>query len=96
MSKRKLSQNQMALALKGLGNFSIMIRKGGDWYASVDAEIRESSVLINPTVSEKTPYAAVAALFAIYTTPGTRVVLNAKRSNEREVRWNGFMWEDAP
>ena len=43
-----------------------------------------------------TPLDAVAALFAIYAAPGTRVVLNAMRSNRREVRWNGFMWEDWP
>ena len=92
MSAQTLTHQQMALALRALGDFSVMIRQEGDWYASVRAEIKEGAFLTEPTVSEETPFDAVAALFAIYTAPGALVV----RPDRREVRWNGFMWEDAP
>lgn len=89
-----MNTTQKALALNALGGFSIKIRSSGDWYASVSAEIKRGVFLESPAVSEATPNKAVDSLFKIYTDLGVHVVLNAYGKDRREVRWNGFMWED--
>lgn len=91
-----MNTQQKALALRSLGNFSVMVREAGDWYASVDAEIKDGAVLISPCVSEANPNKAICALFDEYAKSGKLVVLNEMLANRRVVRWNGFMWEDAP
>ena len=92
--KVKLTTNQMALALSALGDFGIHIRKRGDWYASVRAEIKRGAFLEGPSVSAPSPDAAVLALFETYTAPGTIVVLHANEARRRHVQWNGFIWAD--
>lgn len=91
---KKMTTQQMALALYALGDFSVKVRPAGDWYAMTRAEIKDGSCLSSPSVSASSPDKAIRALFAIYAAEGAQIVLDAFRDNKRMVTWVGFMWRD--
>ena len=83
-------------ALKGLGGQCYLVmRAPGDWFISqIGAEIlRGHAMLVSETGSGQTPEAAVENAWEVFSS-SNRVVINATGHNRREVRWNGYMWED--
>jgi len=65
------------------------------WFISqIGAEIlRGHAMLVSETGSGQTPEAAVENAWEVFSS-SNRVVINATGHNRREVRWNGYMWED--
>ncbi len=85
---------QKFIALKAIDpDIALLCRSYGSWYLHFSPEIGKPSVLESPTQSGKDPSAAVEEAWDQYSR-ADRVVLNSYKENRREVRWNGFMWED--
>lgn len=83
-------------ALRLLGT-ALHMRKPGDWYVSfTGVEIKDRSTLQGAGKSGSSPEDAITKTWIALTTldGDKRIVINALADNRREVRWNGFMWED--
>jgi hypothetical protein len=71
----------------------------GDWGVFTDVEIGEGGMLVGAYGKGTNPEEAVLDLWNVLVTDlkaGAVVVIRAYSPNRREVRWNGFMWEDLP
>jgi hypothetical protein len=92
---------QKIMACQAIGSFSLRMRRPGDWYVDHSCvEKTNGSILDGGCVTEaSTPEAAVEQHWAWLTNlkPNQTIVVNANawRDNRRELRWNGFIWEDA-
>lgn len=88
-----------ALALRALTNeFSLNLRQDGSWYVRLPGveviEVGRLGMLLSPNQSERSPEAAINAAWEDYAVKPYRVVINAYSPSRREVKWNGYMWED--
>jgi len=71
----------------------------GDWGVFTGIEIGGDGILTGAFGKGTTPEEAVLDLWRLIVTelkPGAVLVIRAYSPNRREVRWNGFMWEDLP
>lgn len=89
---------QMLAAMKGLGVYpTLQMRAPGDWYVTLPSvEIGGDGLLCSAGESGTSPANAVAKTWLQIATlePPRRLVIRAMQNSRREVRWNGFMWED--
>lgn len=91
-----MTWEQKLYALKALAEVTLNMRKPGDWYACMHAELKGDGVLTSSAGDGASPAQAVEDLWEQYAEADVVVVLNAMDAQaRREVRWNGFMWEDA-
>jgi hypothetical protein len=98
MSDRLTWQEKFA-AIKALAPASLELRRPDDWYVlQSGVEVARGGMLEGCFGNGMTPEYAVEQHFKKLTklSIGEAVVTNAMTSERREVRWNGFMWEDAP
>ena len=97
-----MTWEQKIQACQAIGDFSLRMRKPGDWYVSQSAEKKKTNgaVLCGGCVTgAKTPEEAVNQHWDWLTSDedGDRVVLHSMSDTElRDVRWNGFMWQELP
>lgn len=96
-----MTWEQKAQALKAIAGdygFALHMRGPGDWYVSltrVEVSDGPDSVCVSsPTQSAATPQAAIEQAWEQHTTKAYCVIVNALNERRREVKWNGFMWED--
>lgn len=91
---------QALQALIGPLDTCLGMRHPGNWYVRQrGVEIGGDGMLTGPSVSGQTPEKAVEAYWNRLTElkPNFYIVTNAMSTTERrQVRWNGFMWEDVP
>lgn len=85
-------------AMKSLGiNPSVMMRRPGDWYVYLPGvEIGGNGMLTRVKGDGNSPATAITCAWQTIENlkAPLRIIINAMRNNRREVRWNGFMWED--
>ena len=83
-------------AMQALAATEIAMRKPGDWYCHMHAEIGGNGMLCGVISSKATPQDAVEDVWReVSELPtGRYLVMNAHGSNRRAVRWNGYMWAD--
>lgn len=92
-----MNWEQKLAALQALGEFKLCMREPGNWYVYVPkAEIKDGSMLKSGAGNGRTPEEAVENYWREMTelNPGERVVIGAYSDARREVRWNGYMWQD--
>jgi len=79
-------------ALNCLGDATLNMRKPGDWYVCLMAEIGGDGLLIEGCGNGRTPEAAVENEWTRLTSiPFDRYV---RIRGGRKVRWTGYMWSD--
>ena len=98
-----MNWEQKLAACKALRPYGtgLRMRSPGDWYVEqIGLEVIEEGhrgMLVGRYGNGATPEAAVEDHWAKLTASDVAaVVLNAMGPDRREVRWNGFMWEDLP
>jgi hypothetical protein len=77
----------------------LRMRKPGDWYVSSRIEIGGDGTLQGAYGNGTSPEEAVLETWDKFVTnleSGYFLVLGAHTDRRREVRWNGFMWEELP
>lgn len=92
-----MNWEQKLAAIQALGDTSLRMRKPGDWYvSSTRMEIGGDGMLSGEYGNGRTPEEAVEEHWRIYTNlpPGKFIVIGAYTDKRRQVRWNGYMWED--
>ena len=91
-----MTYEQKIQACQAVGEFSLCMRRPGDWYVDHAVEMKdtpESALLCVTYGNGATPEDAVEDHWKILTAPAPMViVLHADR--RRLVHWNGFMWQD--
>ncbi len=93
-----MTWQQKLAALKALTSTHLEMRSPGDWYvAAYSREVSVGCMLKGRYGNGETPEAAVDDDWRqIAENPEGKIVINAMSPEKRrEVRWNGFMWEDA-
>jgi len=89
----RMNYEQLAVAMKAIGELSIKLRAPGDWYVNHrGVERREVGCLSSGCVSGKTPEDAIAQHWVWLTDPKFYLLISPG-GNREAVRWNGFMWE---
>ena len=92
-----MSFREMTAALNAISpplGCEVKMRQDRTWYVSVSAEIsHDGRFLESPTQAATNPEAAIREAWASYST-AKRVVYRSVNGIRRDVRWNGFMWED--
>ncbi len=63
------------------------------WYVTCRAEISEGCVLSSPLYHRLTVEETIHDTWTEYS-QALCVVIDAMKRSRREVRWNGFMWDD--
>ena len=89
-----MNWEQKLAALQAFADTSICMRKPGDWYVHMRAELKGDGVLSSASGNGRTPEEAVEDHWRKVTAPGAVIVRDAMNAARREVRWNGFMWAD--
>lgn len=85
------------LAIKAISpEVCLMMRKREDWYVLArGVNRREKHVISGGGISGGTPEIAVERFWEWATDERYHLSVNYAGSH-RELRWNGFMWEDVP
>lgn len=94
-----MNWEQKLQALQALCDVSLKMRKPGDWYVSSNMSIAGDGFLRSNYGNGQTPESAVNNHWENYTTllsPESYIAVNQTFGPRKQVRWNGFMWEDVP
>ena len=94
-----MNWEEKCYALKALGDIGLRMRKPGDWYVDhrgVDCiEVGRNGMLVGRFGNGPTPQAALENHWdRLNDESVARIVINAYGKLRREVRWNGYMWDD--
>lgn len=97
-SGSSMTWEQKLEALNVLGECALFMRKPGDWYVNQPLEIkrRGSGVLTSAYGNGVSPEKAVDDHWRLLVTdlPPDWFIVSYTDGTRRQVRWNGFMWEE--
>lgn len=100
MKKERMEWEDLLQALCALDRDTCLrMRKPGDWYVSHHIEVGGDGCLSGIYGNGASPELAVLDDWAKLVTslrPDRFLVIDAMRDTRRQVRWNGYMWEDVP
>lgn len=92
----RMTWEEKLMACQALAECHLRMRSPGDWYVSHRVDIVNGPMLEGRYGNGRDPREAVENHWRELTelAPHERVVANALTDQRREVRWNGFMWQD--
>ncbi len=95
MTGERMTTDQKMLAMVALDyRTSVMLSPyTKKWYVSCRAEVKEGSIVSSPLYHSTTAEQSIRETWEEYS-KALCVVVNVMKKNRREVRWNGFMWDD--
>ena len=91
----EMTWEQKFQALQSIADICLHMRKPGDWYVSMKAEIHEAFFLVSSYGKGTTPQEAIEDHWRKFSNLpyDNYVVVKAGTPERKALRWNNFMWQ---